>query len=99
MRGLKEYIMDFICERSNDVSAEIMCSNQEYIDLFNKECEIFERLKLVLPGEMQNLLMEMETLETNQEAIMHDGLYKQGLIDGIRIAKAIEQLGRETLCR
>jgi hypothetical protein len=91
--------MDFICKRSNDVSTKIMCSNDDYMALFSKDCEIFERFKRALPDEMQGLLMEMEAIETNMEVIMNDGVYKQGLIDGFNIARIIEQLGRETSCK
>ncbi|EPR08081.1 DUF6809 family protein [Ruminiclostridium papyrosolvens] len=99
MRGLKKYFKDFVTERSIDISARICCFNGEYRKLDLKINEMQEEINQKMPEDMQQLFIKLEELETAQQAIIQDGLYKQGLLDGIRIARTIEQLGREALCK
>lgn len=95
MRGLNEYLKDFISERSDDISGEICCSNRDYMALNMQLDEMQKEFTQELTEKAQRLTLKIEELQTNQSSIMFDGLYKQGLLDGIRIARTIEQLGKE----
>lgn len=99
MRRLKKYLKDFISERSDDVAAKICYSNKKYKALNMELDEIQKEFTQELTEDAQRLTLKIEELQTAQSSIMFDGLYKQGLLDGVRIARTIEQLGREILCK
>lgn len=69
---------------------KMVITNKDYINARNEGIEIFDIIKDMLPEEGQKLLYSLEEAFSAEEAEATGIYYKQGVIDGIRIAMGIE---------
>lgn len=85
--GLKKHLDEFIQRRVEELSHSKSKNNSEYIKLKDKAYELQHKLMPTLTDEQQDLFVEYEAAMSSQEAIMRDCLYRNGLLDGIKIAR------------
>ncbi len=87
--GLKKHLEEFVERRVEELSVSKSKNNVEYENLKNRAYEIQNKLVPQLSDEQQDMFVEYEAAMSAQDAIMRDSLYRDGLFDGIKIAKLI----------
>lgn len=87
--GLKKHLDEFIQRRVEELSHSKSKNKKEYIMLKDKAYELQRKLMPTLTDEQQDLFVEYEATMSSQEAIMRDSLYRDGLLDGIKIARLV----------
>ncbi len=87
--GLKSHFEGFVEKRVEELSTLKPKNDLEYEELKKKAYEIQKKLMLQLSDEQQDLFVEYEAAMSAQDAIMRDSLYRDGLLDGIKIAKLV----------
>lgn len=71
-------------ERTIDAD-EILLQNEEYVNVGNKNQELLQQIKNLIPKEYHQLLEELDCSYSSQMAIHGHVLYELGLKDGIQM--------------
>ena len=87
--GLKKYLEEFVENRVEELCILKSTNIREYARLKDKAYELQSKLMHLLTGEQQDIFVEYEATMSAQDAIMRDSLYRDGLLDGIKIAKLV----------
>lgn len=87
--GIKKYLEEFVENRVEELSISKPKNNREYARLKDKAYELQSKLVPTLTDEQQDIFVEYEAAMSAQDAIMRDSLYRDGLLDGIKIAKLV----------
>lgn len=78
-------INNFICERVTDTINRIYAGNKAYRKVTTNIMRLSHMLKNALPLEHRDLLDELDDYRGRREIILYEALYRQGLIDGLRL--------------
>jgi tRNA/tmRNA/rRNA uracil-C5-methylase (TrmA/RlmC/RlmD family) len=88
-----QYFKELIIDRTEEIGREILCNNQRYRELNTEICEVQQALTDNLVPQMQSLVNRYDDVESEQEGIVSAIMYRQGLIDGIKLAKLVNRYG------
>jgi hypothetical protein len=93
LKGFNQYFKDLIFERTEDIGREIIYKNKRFLELNSRIIEVHHALMDKLPSELQPLLHSYDEAETEQDGILIATMYRQGLMDGIKLAKLLNRYG------
>jgi hypothetical protein len=86
-----QYFEEFIIERTEEIGREILCKNQRYQELNSKIIEVQDALTANLSPQTQSLVNKYDDAESEHECIVRETMYRQGLIDGIKLTGVIHK--------
>ncbi len=89
VRGLKKHLEEFAERRVEELSILKSKNDNDYEELRKRAYEAQHKLAMQLSDKQQDLFVEYEAAINAQDAIMMESLYKEGLFDGVKIAKMI----------
>jgi hypothetical protein len=93
LKKFNQYFKDLIYERTEEVGREILYNNKRFLELNSRIIEAQYALMENLPSQSQPLLYSYDEAETEQDGIIIETMYRQGLIDGIKLAKLLNRYG------
>lgn len=87
--GLKKHIQEIAERRVEELRTLLLNNDRDYADIRTQSYELQQKLMTILDNEQQGMFVELEAMQSSQEAIIHDELYKYGFMDGIKVVKLI----------
>jgi hypothetical protein len=91
LKRYSQYLEEFMCDRTEEIEQEIFTNNQRYRELTTEICEVQRALTDDLSPQLQSLVDRYYDAETEQDCIVSETMYRQGLIDGIKITGIIHK--------
>jgi hypothetical protein len=91
LKRYSQYFEEFIFGRTEEVEQEIFSNNQRYQELTTEICEVQQALTDNLSPQLQSLVDRYYDAETEQDCIVSETMYRQGLIDGIKLTGMIHR--------
>ncbi len=88
-RSIYNHIVDSIDDRSADIINHIASHNKHYIKLTDRILELQNEILKFLPEDYHSLFYDYEILWGERDSLKNLILYKQGVIDGIKIKNLI----------
>lgn len=85
--GLRKYLEEAADKRVEELRYLIAKNNSTYGMLRTRAYEMQQVFMATLTDEQQKMFVELEDLESAQEAIVHDELYMYGFKDGVKAAR------------
>lgn len=93
LKRLNQYFKDLIYERTEEIGREILYKNKRFMETNSRIIEAHHALMENLPSKSQPLLQSYDEAETEQDGIIIETMYRQGLIDGIKLGKLLNRYG------
>jgi hypothetical protein len=93
LKKYDQYFKEFILARTDEIVAEILLSNQRYRELNDEICQVQHELAANLAPQLQSLLDRYENAEAEHDGVISTAMYRQGLLDGVKLAKLINHHG------
>lgn len=93
LKKFNQYFKDLIFERTEEVGRAILYKNKQFLELNSRIIEAQHAIMENLPSKSQPLLLSYDEAEAEQTGIIIAIMYRQGLIDGIKIAKLLNRYG------
>jgi len=87
--SLEDYFKDFIEKRVEEIEVFNSCNDKGYMDLQYKASKLKQAVLLSLPEIKKDILLEYESVESTCQIFIHEKIYKQGLLDGIKIFNTV----------
>lgn len=88
-RSIYSHISDSIDDRSTNIINHVASHNKNYSILTSKILELQNEIFKHLPENYQTLLLDYEILLGERDSLKNLILYKQGIIDGIKVKNLI----------
>jgi hypothetical protein len=79
------FVNGLVSERSSDIINRIYAKNKAYRNFTPDIIRLLDSIKNALPLEDRNLLEELDDYQGQREIILYEALYRQGVIDGLRL--------------
>jgi hypothetical protein len=86
-----QYFEEFIFDRTGEIGEEILFNNQRYRELNTEIVEVQHALTANLSPQLQSLVDRYDDAEAEQDSIVSTTMYRQGLIDGIKLTGMIHK--------
>lgn len=80
-----QWFYDFISNRNMKIGNIYVSTNQEYINLNKKSLEYYAQIESYLPEEAKHLLFELDESLSQQQGMIEDHMYLQGIKDGFKL--------------
>lgn len=93
LKSHSQYFKELIFDRTAEIEEKILFNNQRYRDLNTEIIEVQRVLTDNLSPQLHPLVDRYDDAETEQGAIMSMAMYRQGLIDGIKLAELVNRYG------
>ena len=87
LKSFNHYFKDLIYERTEEIWQENLSKNKQFLELNSKIIEAQHALMENLSSQSQPLLLSYDEAEAEQTGVIVATMYRQGLIDGIKLAK------------
>lgn len=92
LKNLNRLFIDITNSRAAEIANNIAASNKGYKELVPKIIEMLNDIKNNLPEEYKEVLEELEDVMSKRDLLINEIIYRQGLIDGIKIGNAYNKL-------
>ena len=89
LKSLSQYFKGFIADRIEETDSEIVLNNRRYLELTSRIIETQYALMENLPSGSQDLVNIYDETESERSAILAATMYRQGLLDGVKLAKLL----------
>jgi deoxyadenosine/deoxycytidine kinase len=86
-----KYFEELIFDRTEEIEQDIFSNNQRYRELSTEICEVQQALTDNLSPQLQSLVDRYYDAETEQDCIASETMYRQGLIDGIKLTGIMQK--------
>jgi tRNA/tmRNA/rRNA uracil-C5-methylase (TrmA/RlmC/RlmD family) len=86
-----QYFEELIFDRTGEIGTEILFNNQRYRELNTEICQVQQALTENLAPQLQTLVDRYDDAEAEQDSIVSTTMYRQGLIDGMKLAGIIHR--------
>jgi hypothetical protein len=91
MKRHSQYFKEFIFDRTGEIGEEILIKNQRYRDLNTEICQVQRVLTENLAPQLQFWVDRYDDAVAEQDGIVSETMYRQGLIDGIKLTGMIHR--------
>jgi hypothetical protein len=91
LKRYSQYFEEFMFDRTGEIEQEIYSNNQRYQELTTEICGVQQALTDNLSPQLQSLIERYYDAETEQDCIVSETMYRQGLIDGIKLTGIIHK--------
>jgi hypothetical protein len=91
LKGYNQYFKELIFDRTGEIGAEILVNNQRYRELNTEICQVQRALTANLSPQLQSLVERYDDAVAEQDGIVSETMYRQGLIDGIKLTGMIHK--------
>lgn len=88
-RNIYTHISDSLEDRASDILTNIATNHKEYIKLTNEIILLQQQILKFLPEDMEDIFFRYEAIWSERDDIKELLLYKQGIIDGIKIGDLV----------
>jgi hypothetical protein len=92
LKGHNQYFKGYIIDRTEEIGQEILVNNQRYRELNTEISEVQQALADNLSPQLQPLLGRYDNAEAEQDSVIIEIMYQQGLIDGLKLAKLASKI-------
>lgn len=86
--------MEMICEAEDKHEFNLM-NDQEHEEVMKRQDELFEKIRGLLSGENEDLMIDLESAYSNDLAIHQHYMYRCGIQDGLELFKSIKGVGSD----
>jgi hypothetical protein len=91
LKRYSQYFEECMFDRTGEIEQEIYSNNQRYQELNTEICEVQQALTDNLSPQLQSLVDRYYDAENEQDCIVSETMYRQGLIDGIKLTGMIHK--------
>jgi hypothetical protein len=91
LKRYSQYFEELMFDRTGEIEQEIYSNNQRYQELTTEICEVQQELTDNLSPQLQFLVDRYYDAENEQDCIVSETMYRQGLIDGIKLTGMIHK--------
>ena len=86
---LNRYFNSFVEERVEEIRLCVSSTNKKYKEFCLEASKLKQDVLSNFPKDKKHILLDYENSQCICEGVIHESLYEQGLIDGIKISTAI----------
>jgi hypothetical protein len=76
-------IQTALTDRVAEVAEQLLLPDQRYQELNTKLNEVMDQIGQNLPPEKERLLLDLDKVSIERDALVYQMMYRQGLLDGI----------------
>jgi hypothetical protein len=91
-RNFEDSLYKFIADRVDEIGRKFVIQNKKYKELANTSIQVHCQIRNNLPEHLTGLIGEYETINASMQCISEEIIYKQGLLDGIRVKRIVQSL-------